>query len=364
MKILTVHPGASWSTADVYAGLTYGLRAQGVEVIEYALDGRIAASKGWLFKQWRIAKKRNPSMVQPTDADVFYHAGIGALERALRHKVDAVLVVSGMYLHPDVIVLMRQAGLLVTVLCTESPYDIERELKFASMCHAVWTNERTSVEHFRSVCPNVAYLPHAWHPERHRPGLQSDDGEVPAHDVVFVGSAFRERVDFLNAIDWTGIDFALYGNWDGLGSRNRLRQFVRAYETDNRTVAAIYRRAKIVLNLYRTSKGWGRYAPQLPSGMAESLSPRAYELAACGVFHLSEPRAEVREVFGDLVPTFTSPVEAAALIRLWLADDQGRARVAASLPAVVAESSWVHRAGQVKTDLASLISAATQGRAA
>lgn len=363
MRVLVVGPGASWSTADVYAGLVHGLKANGVTVFEYALDGRIVDSNAWLMKRWRIAKKVNPAMTPPTKADVFYHAGMGALERALRNQVDAVVIVSGMYLHPDVVIMMRQAGLLLTVLCTESPYDIERELTFARLCHGVWTNERTSVEVFRSVCPNVAYLPHAWHPQRHQADLQPNDLDAPAHDVVFVGSAFRERVEFLNAIDWTGIDFALYGNWDGLGSRNGLRRYVKAYETDNRAVAAIYRRAKIVLNLYRTSKGWGRHADHIMPDAAESLSPRAYELAACGVFHLSEPRAEVREVFGDLVPTFTSPVEAAALIRLWLADNHGRARVAASLPAVVAESSWVHRARQVKTDLESLISAA-RGQAA
>ena len=32
MKVLAVHPGASWSTADVFDGLTYGLREIGVQV--------------------------------------------------------------------------------------------------------------------------------------------------------------------------------------------------------------------------------------------------------------------------------------------------------------------------------------------
>jgi hypothetical protein len=73
------------------------------------------------------------------------------------------------------------------------------------------------------------------------------------------------------------------------------------------------------------------------------------------VFHLSEARAEVREVFGDAVPTFSSPTEAAGLIRMWLADDVGRRRIAASLPAMVAESSWMQRASQVMADLTALV---------
>jgi hypothetical protein len=211
------------------------------------------------------------------------------------------------------------------------------------------------VERFQSVCPNVSYLPHAWHPAKHTPGLRDGDEDVPSHDVVFVGTAFRERIEWFRAIDWTGIDLGLYGQWDALGGRDRLRQYLRGGPQNNRVTAALYRRAKIGLNLYRSSKGWGRLAPRLAVGQAESLSPRAYELAACGVFHLSEFRPEVAEVFGPLVPTFKSATEAAALIRAWLADDAGRLRVAASLPATVAASSWVARAAQVKSDVQSLI---------
>lgn len=363
MKVLVVGPGASWSTADVYAGVCYGLEQHGVKVIRYALDGRIAGAHRWLHNAWRLKKKTDPDYPRPTQADVFYQAGMGALERALRYQVDAVLVVTGMYLHPDVVILMRRAGLIVTALLTESPYDVEKELKLAELCHGVWTTERTCVETFRAVCPNVSYLPHGWHPERHVPGPQAGDEDVASHDVVFVGSAFRERVEWFRAIDWTGIDLALYGNWEGLGPRDRLRQYVRSNEIENRMAASLYRRAKITLNLYRSSKGWGRHAPQIADGQAESLSPRAYELAACGVFHLSGARREVTERFGALVPTFSTPTEAAALIRAWLADDAGRAAVAAQLPAVVAESSWGHRGQQVMSELSTLI-AHPRGQAA
>lgn len=363
MKLLVLQPGASWSTADVDAGLRYGLAQHGVQIVQYRLDERIDRSKRWLHASWRRTRKANPTLEKPTVADIFYQAGVDSIAMALRHQVDAVLVVSGMFLHPDIAILMKRAGLHVCVYFTESPYDLDKELAFARRVDGCWTNERSVVKDFAQVNPCSGYLPHAWHPERHKPGFQATDGASPTHDVVFVGSAFRERIEWLAAIDWTGIDLGLYGNWSALPSRHPLRQFVRGNgPIPNATTAALYRRAKVGLNLYRTSMGFGKEAPQITH--AESLNPRAYELAACGAFALSTYRAEVADVFGDCVPTFTTPDEASASIRHWLADAAGRKRIQAALPACVAASSWVERAAQVIGDIQSVLPQSTIARRA
>jgi hypothetical protein len=353
VKLLLLGPGASWSTADVAAGLRYGLKLHGVEIVDYALDARIARAQGWLHYNWRRAKKRNPAIPKPTVADVFFQAGHEALAMALYHNVDAVLAVSGMFLHPDVVVMMKRAHLKVFVVFTETPYDLAKELEMAKLVDGCWTNERSSVAAFQAVNPHSGYLPHAWHPERHQPGPQSIDATVAAHDVVFVGSGFPDRIAWLSAIDWTGIDLGLYGSWEGIRKGHRLKPFVRGAQIDNATTGALYRRAKIGLNLYRTKVGWGRNTPTIAH--AESLNPRAYELAACGAFHLSSDRAEVREVFGRRVPTFQTPDDAGSLIRDWLHNPLTRTAVAAELPACVAESSWGIRATTVIGDLQTLL---------
>lgn len=358
MKLLMVHPGASSSTCDVADGLSYGLTQHGVELVRYRLDQRIDRSHRWLNYNWRRTKKKQPDLQRPTTADVFYQAGIGALEMALRHQVDCVLVVSAMFLHPDVIIMMKRAGLRVVVLFTESPYDQDKELSIARLVDGCWTSERTSVDAFTAVNPRSGYVPHGWHPERHLAGPQPSDDTVPAHDVVFVGTGFHERIAWLASIDWTGIDLGLYGNWQHLGSRHPLRRFVQDGVIDNAATAALYRRAKVGLNLYRTSMGWGKHAPAVTH--AESLNPRAYELARCGAFTLSTARAEVADVFGDLVPTFADAFQASALIRRWLADPEGRARCQQHLPGCVAHASWVERAMRVLGDLQTLL----QSRAA
>lgn len=340
MKILCVHPGASMSTHDVWLGLTDGLKTLGHEVLDYALDGRIEAAGGYLNYVYRKAKRKE----RPEQAAILYKAGEELVARALRAEPDVVLIVSAMFLHPDIVVLLKRAGLKVAILFTESPYDDERQARLVPFCDVAWTNERTSARLL-----GVEYLPHAWHPSIHQ--RAEVDDSTPAHDVVFVGTGFQERCDLLRAVDWTGIDLGLYGSWDLLGSRNPLRASIRGGYIDNAETAKLYQRAKIGLNLYRQSKGFGKGAPRIE--YAASLNPRAYELAALGCFTISDDRPEVAEVFGDLVPTFETPQHLEALMRTWLADDAGRARVAAALPGAVALDTWTARAATVINHLVS-----------
>jgi spore maturation protein CgeB len=341
----------------VFDGLLYGLRYHGIEVETYRLDTRIEASHKALYWLWRTKSKTQPDLARPNHADVMYHAGVGVLEMALRKQSDVVLIVSAMLQHPDSIVMMKRAGLRVVVLFTETPYDLEHELKIAKLVDGCWTNERTSVPAFREVNKNASYIPHGWHPLKHTTLGLPEDADLPSHDVVFVGSGFPDRIAFFNNVDWNGIDLGLYGNWGkhgkGLGLNARARACLKGENVANEQVAGLYRRAKIGLNLYRSFGGWGRSMQRVTG--AESLSPRAYELAACGQFHLSEYRKEVGEVFGELVPTFTTPAEAEALIRHWLEQPAERARLASELPACVAESSWVQRARAVIGDLQRLL---------
>lgn len=355
MRVLLVHPGSLTSTGDVYEGLRYGLEHHGVSVVDYHLDGRLVRVRNWMHYCAREARKTNPEVPDPTNEDILREASQPILSRALKFEVDVVLIISAFCVHPDVMVLLKRAGIRVCVLFTETPYATSYELQIAAIVDGCWTNERSALQAFRNVNPNSGYLPHAWHPLRHRPEIAAEDPETPSHDVVFVGSVFNERAQLFNAIDWTGIDFGLYGTIEKGTLSAAVSAHVRGGPTLNVMTSALYRRAKIGLNIYRTSMGFSLQpgCPQITQ--AESLNPRAYELAACGVFHLSDHRVEVTETFGDLVPTFRTPEDASALIRYWLGQDTERRRVATLLPARVAESSWVDRSILVIGDVQRLL---------
>ena len=342
-KLMVVHPGASISVSDVHTGLRRGLIANGCEVDDYHLDVRIERAGAYLTHCWNKAKETQPDLPALTPSDFLYKAGEEMIARALRAQPDVVLIVSAMYVHPDIFVLLKRAGLKVACLFTESPYDDEKQVRLRQHIDVAWVNEITSAKRMDAL-----YLRHAW-----TPGIHDDVQDLPveAHDVVFVGTGFQERIDLLESTDWTGLNFGLYGSWTLLDDDSPLRPYLRAEEIDNTMAAALYRKAAIGLNLYRTSKGFGKTVPRIAS--ADSLNPRAYELAATGCFTLSDARAEVRTVFGDLVPTFSNGLELRALIDRWLADPEGRASVQHVLPSVVSDETWHVRARTMLDDLRS-----------
>jgi len=338
VRLLLVHGGAVWATHDVHTGLLAGLRAGGHEVVEYALGGRLGEADRRLkaLRRWHRRHRGPLAQVRPSEADVQYEASKDVVERALWHDVDGVVVVCAAYFHPDAAVLCRRARLPLAVVFTESPYDDAQQAKAAPLFDVCFTNERASVAALREANPNTHYLPMGYDPAQHGPRLH---GEAPAHDVVFVGTGFASRTELLVGVDWTGIDLGLYGAWGHVDPGHPLAPYVHDGLVENAQTGALYRKARIGLNLYRDPAG----AP------AESLNPRAYELAADGVFTLSHARAEVGERFGGLVPTFTTPEELERRLRRYLEEDTGPTR--AVLPAHVAEDTYHHRAAQLVAHL-------------
>src|SRR5262245_49996040 len=143
MRLLVVHPGPHYGQSDVFNGLRYGLSELGAELTT--------------------------------------------------ESVDAAIVVSPIRQNLPMVRSLVSRGVPVFGLFTESPYDMALELESAQLLTGGWTHERTCVPAFREVNPQINYLPHAWHPERHFTGGTAV-ADIPAHDVVFVGAAFPERV--------------------------------------------------------------------------------------------------------------------------------------------------------------------------
>jgi hypothetical protein len=338
LRLICCQPGADYSTADVFNGYVAALRDLGHDVGTFNLNVRLDRTTSWLNHCWRKAGR--PEGEKPDFEDVLFEAGWPVVIRSLLHSPDWVILFSGLLIHPSILSMLRRVGVPTAMVMTESPYADEDQVRFAPLVDVVFTNERTSVPKLAEANPRTFYLPAAYDPTVHAP--TEPDPFVAEHDVVFVGTFFKERIELLSAVDWSGIDLGLYGYVDLIPSRHRLRQYVKGDIVANFMAAQLYRRAKIGLNLYRTSLHFTRDSARIEG--AESVNPRALELAACETFFLSDERAEHAEIFGDAVPTFRSSDELGALVRAFLSDPAARTRHAQAGSQAVAPHTFRARA--------------------
>src|SRR5262245_22500941 len=100
MRILLVGAGAAFSTKDVEEGYLAALRQTDAEVFFYDLGSRLDLAREWVNRLWR--RRGGHPDDRPGWPDAIYRGSVEALEMALRFRADWVLVISGMFFHPDV----------------------------------------------------------------------------------------------------------------------------------------------------------------------------------------------------------------------------------------------------------------------
>lgn len=340
-RILVIHPGHPWSTADVFDGLVHGLAANGSAVSTFALDEALLQASALIqtAKTKRGKYKVHPSLIPD---DVYEYAARGVAGAAMYTQAEFVIAVTGSNLHPYVISTLRKGGIHTALLCTETPYlTKQREAADASWYDTVFTHERLGPPLFiRNDPATVHYLPHAFHPERHQPGPVDEN---KASDVYFVGTGFEERRALFGGVNWNGVQAIIHGPmWDGSKAPESLTRI-----TPNEETVAWRRSTKIELNHHRTSReGRGH----IKATDAESLGPRAYESAAIGTFQLcDDSRPELHDIFDGSVPTYRSgdSGDLEAKIRYYLQRPDERDRLRAAAHQAVQAHSWTHRAAQM-----------------
>lgn len=358
MKFLIVHPGSSVSTHDVFMGLHEGIRALGHQITIYPLDRKIAAAGKFLNDQRAIEIEQMKMDLPPcaSHTEILLQASEGLVVRALWGAVDWVVIVSGMYVPLHTLQTLKLAKIKIALVLTESPYDEEFEAKWSKYADVTFTNERTTADKIGAI-----YLPHAWRRGLHDRSKESLTDVLPSptsrHDCVFVGTGFGERVEWLKRYADSGGPLSLYGTWPQPEMKPYLADPEREdgeWIVTNEQATALYAHARCSLNLYRTSKGDTGFsdAPQ-HIAHAESMNPRAYELAAAGCLYVSTPRAEIGEKFGDLVPQVSTPEEGADAVKRMLAmPNEVQRAMRARLQQAVYYDTWHDRAKAVTDALA------------
>ena len=285
---------------DVHTGLLAGLRAQGPRrdrIRPQRPSPCLTGDAGVPLAQAGAQQGGPLADVRPTPADVQYHAGKDVLERALRDDAEWVVVVCAAYLHPDCLILCRRAGLRLAAVFTESPYDDAEQAKVAPAVRRGVHQRAHQRPPPAGGQPRDPLPPHGLRPgaaraadERGGAGATTSSSWAPASTA---GSRCSPG----------GLERDRPGPLRGLG-----RGAGRATPWRPTCTPAWW-----------TTPAPGRSTARPASGSictagtggapAESLNPRAYELAADGVFTVAQPRAEQTERLGGSVATFTTPAQ-------------------------------------------------------
>lgn len=330
-----VEPGPAFSVADVHQGWRRAFTDLGHQVVNYNLSDRLT------FYSTAEIKTADGGYERAVDNDTAKLLAMqGVWEAAMRFWPHIVFITSGFYMPTGMMDVLRSRGMKLVVMHTESPYEDDRQLQLAPHADVNVVNDPTNLDTFQMVAPNSVYLPHSFDPAIHHPGPA--DPELVS-DVCFVGTGYPSRIEFLEAVDWTGIDLLLAGNWQSLDESSPLRKFV-IHDLDecwpNDQTVDLYRSTKASFNLYRTEANM----PSLAEGY--SMGPREVELSAVGCFWLRDPRPESDDTF-PMLPAFTSPESFEIQLRWWLDHDMERREAARMAHDAVAGWTFQHRAEQL-----------------
>lgn len=333
MRILIVAPGPYFSVRDVYTGWANGLVEAGAQVARYNLDERLQFYSTAMVPveggEPRNAFDRNTAAQRACD---------GILSQVYQLQPDVVLVISSFFVPGDLLDLLRARGVKVVVIHTEEPYECDRELQVAVHADLNIINDPTHLALFERLA-STYYQPHCYRPDFHRPARGQVHPDTIS-DVVFVGTGYESRINYLEAVDWTGLDVALAGNWTALTETSPLRKFLAhdiAICVDNSETSDLYRGAKVSFNLYRKEAN----KPELSAGWA--MGPREVEMAATGLFFLRDPRGESDKIL-PMLPILDAPEDLGALLRWWVDHEPQRIEAATAARAAVADRTFVNAA--------------------
>ena len=345
MRLAVVYPSAAWSTRDVATGYAKALGQLGHEVLK--IDLWQAAC--------RAAGVTQPAHYARAMAPEARRAALKEALAALRgHPLDWMVAVHGRDLPPDLPDDLRKRGTRSALLLTDEPYELELSRAYAKGYDLVVTNDPATLDAHRAAHPNAQYLPLGFDPGAMRP----DPGAAPAYDLAFVGTWFKERVRFFEAL-WptlSGRSCLLAGYWFKPGDRvpeedlpgdSPLREHVKPMIIWPSELCRVYQRTRVSLNLHRGSL-WHANPGAV---QARGVNPRLFEIAGCGAFQMADARDEVRRCFAeDEVVTFHDAGDCARRIGEWLApgrEADRRATAERALRRALAEHTYAHRAGSL-----------------
>jgi len=327
MRILTVEPGPAFSVADVHQGWFKAFQDLGINVRNFNLSDRLSFTEASLRD--RVPEEERGQIAARMVSEQLRAA-------CFDFWPDLVVITSAFFVPPETYDIIRDRGIRIAVILTESPYEDPFQLGIAARADIALVNDLVNLDAYRAVQPNTWYNPHAYDPEKHcrRPPVTD-----LVSDFAWVGTAYPSRIKWFEQINLDGLEVILAGNWQQLPTTSALYPHLLhdpANCLDNNETVDVYSSTRASVNLYRKESEVG-----FDAGWA--MGPREVELAATGTFFLRDPRPESDLVL-PMLPSFASPEEFSDKLRWWLDHDEQREEATKAAQAAISNRTFVNNA--------------------
>jgi spore maturation protein CgeB len=260
-------------------------------------------------------------------------------------RPDLVLVINPLEtLRGEQVEAIRGMGIRTAVWMTDDPYYSDVSLALAPIYDHVFTLDAGCVPHYRERGVSAHHVPLGVNPQLYQPRRAP---LVNRFDVVFIGSAFQNRVRFFDEIaGYLASKHAFISGywWERLANFETLKGRIHnGYWISPEETSVYYSGAGIVINLHRGEDETNRNTLGIA---AVSANPRTFEIAACGAFQLTDVRADLGSYYepGREIATYSTPAELMAQIEHYLAHPEDRHRIALrGLERTLREHTFVSR---------------------
>lgn len=249
---------------------------------------------------------------------------------------ELLWVVHGGDLPTDMVMAYRQHGIVTALYLVDDPYEVDRSTTWARYYDWVFTCDRSTVQ-VHEAYSKAAFLPLAYDSTIFQPSGERINTQILLFGMM---NPVRQKVVGLLYEEFGHYMTFLGHQWPHYGNKG---EYIRKKLVEPEEYAKYYRGAEIVLDIKRDSV-WSPFGDCNVHGyQATMMSPRCWEVPACGGFLLGEFRHDMTS-YTPAVQSFVSLDELQKKLRYYLSHPEERDKVAARVAEQIAPHTYKARA--------------------
>jgi len=253
---------------------------------------------------------------------------ISLYNTALSYKPDVVLILTGETITKETLHKIRKEGIVIANWFMDSVYSPHRKslVEEISPCYDFFfiIDSLEVLKYIKIGARYVYWLPMALDPTVHKTVyLNDDEKQKYSSNVTFVGTVIPVREDILEAVANFGLNIwgppiNVYGSW--IDRKPELSKCYRGGPIFGDEVVKIYNASKIVVSI-----------DSLYGNKIFSVTPRVFEVAGCGSFHICNYNEQLSKLFfeiGKEIVCFNTKEDLRKLVKYYLENEDERAAIA------------------------------------